>query len=426
MVNTTKTQNETTVLDYSQFRLKAEKISKSTVRTQQYHLIDFSRTLKKPFKQANEEDVISFLDNYKDTTRDTMIATLRKFYKWLYKLEPSDRLPDCIRNIRPTPLRVRRKEKESVYKEREITEDEYQRLIDNAKTPMHKAMIETLYLFGVRVGELLSMNATDVVYDGEFTRITVRDSKTMPRDVPYKGRAKYLMPYFESYQPFKEQPGKPLWTNQDNERFSKRGMLNLIERTTKYANIGRRITNHDFRHTSISRDLRDGVPLTHVETKHGLTHGSQVIKTYDHNKTKNYEDWLNGKIAKTPETYETLKRKNEQLVAIEKEKYDKLDKVNDHMMNEIRYLKHRIDDMSYYREEDIIAEEKVKEYLSKFPTAKERKRDWDRLYNLMKTGKEMTTEEESRYWFLTDYIQGRMRKEEKNKNDWIDQLISSS
>jgi len=184
---------------------------------------------------------------------------------------------------------------------------------------MHKAMLETLYIFGVRVGELLSMNSIDVIYDGEFTKINVRDSKTMPREVPYKGRADYLMTYVESYQPFKGQSDKPLWIGRDNTRFSKRGMLNLIERTTNYAGINRKINNHDFRHTSISRDLRNGVPVTHVETKHGLKHGSQVLNIYDHNKTKNYEEWLNKKSKETPETYQTLKRKSDEISELKKQ-----------------------------------------------------------------------------------------------------------
>ena len=118
------------------------------------------------------------------------------------------------------------------------------------------------------------------------------------------------MAWFESYQPFKGQKDKSLWINtfyKSNERFTRGGILQSIDRTAKRAGIERKINCHDFRHSSISRDRSNGVPTTHIETKHGLIHGSGVIQIYDHNKTKDYENYLREKTEERPETYETLK-----------------------------------------------------------------------------------------------------------------------
>ena len=81
---------------------------------------------------------------------------------------------------------------------------------------------------------------------------------------------------------------------------------------------------------------------------------------------------------------------------------------------------------SYQKALDKDEEMEEKEYLCKFPTAKERKRDWENLYNLMKTNKDMTSEEKSRYWFLNNRMYWRLRSKEGTRKHWIDELITSS
>ena len=107
-----------------------------------------------------------------------------------------------------------------------------------------------------------------------------------------------------------------------------------------------------------------------------------------------------------------------------KERNERLERVSDHQFDRIQMLEHKIEDMSYYRAQDTTEEIKEKEYLKNFPTAKEREEDWNRIYNLMKTDKNMTTEEKSRYWFLNDRIYWRLRNKENIKKHWIDRLIT--
>ena len=117
------------------------------------------------------------------------------------------------------------------------------------------------------------------------------------------------MTYFESYQPYRELSSKPLFVGNQRTRFTIHGLEKLLNRLCKKAHL-KHITPHDFRHTSISRVRANGVPITHIETKHGLVHGSQVMGIYDHNKTKDYEDWLNKKREETEPTYDTLKKQH--------------------------------------------------------------------------------------------------------------------
>jgi len=127
----------------------------------------------------------------------------------------------------------------------------------------------------------------------------------------------------------------------------------------------------------------------------------------------------------------TCKNKEyEDLIQHLKKQNERLESVSNHQFDRIRMLEYRIEDMSYQRaliqDQDAMGEREEKEYLKKFPTAKERKKDWDKIYNSMKTGKDMTEEEKSRYWFLNDRIYQRLKNKEGTEKHWIDGLITSS
>lgn len=142
-----------------------------------------------------------------------------------------------------------------------------------------------------------------------------------------------------------------------------------------------------------------------------------------------FDELYKPKIAEQDTAISSLTRKNKEykeLIQQLKIQNEKLERVSDHQFDRIRMLECRIDDMSYQRALDQDQEKEEKEYLKKFPTAKERKRDWDRLYNLMKTGsKDMTAEEKTRCQFLNNRIYWRLRNKEGTGKHWIDELIAS-
>ncbi len=183
---------------------------------------------------------------------------------------------------------------------------------------MHKAMLETLYLFGVRKGELLGLRIKNVTYGDGLCRITVTESKTQVRTVPYDGRPNYLMAWVEEQHPFKDNPDAPVFICQKGKKIGRQmnitGPNKILGYTCNRAGL-RHIKIHDFRHTAITRDMGDTRLTTSlVETKFGLRHGSGVIQIYDHNDTKNLEEALTQKIETAPETYEQLKKDNETIV----------------------------------------------------------------------------------------------------------------
>ncbi len=125
--------------------------------------------------------------------------------------------------------------------------------------------------------------------------------------------------------------------------------------------------------------------------------------------------------------FEATKKELEKLQQL-KIQNERLESVSNHQFDRIRMLEYRMEDMSYQRaldqDQDANLKKEEKEYLCKFPTAKERKRDWENLYNLMKTGNDITAEEKTRYWFLNNRIYQRLRSKEGTEKHWIDDLIT--
>lgn len=320
--------NQETIEEYKNFRLFIENKGEKTVKSEMFILITLDKYVKnKPFKQLAEDELIKYLNQkkYSKTTKDMRIIFLKKFYKWLYDIKEREPLPDCVRRIKTSVKNTMQYYNDAEYRERIITEQEYQKLINFSNKIMHKAMIETLYLFGCRASELLSINSNDVEYNGTVTKITIRDSKNIPRDAIYLGRAEHLLKWAETYQHFRGQNNKPLWTNyQKNKhnRYTINGLEKAIKVISKRAGIERRITPHDFRHTAVSNSRKEGVPMTHIETNFGYSHGSRMMQVYDHNKTKDFEEYLKQRAEETPLEYGILEKQKKTLEELE-EKHEK-------------------------------------------------------------------------------------------------------
>lgn len=109
-----------------------------------------------------------------ETTRRMSIQVLRQFYRWLYQ---SEELPEVVRGIKLHRKSMRRYPKEI------FTEEEVEKIISAAQTPLHRALVSTLYSTGCRIGELASLQVRDVLFQEDEVIIHVRESKTDERQV---------------------------------------------------------------------------------------------------------------------------------------------------------------------------------------------------------------------------------------------------
>lgn len=330
-MNKMKTNKEI-IEKYREYRIEVTGVKESTFNHEYFALKGLSKSVNdKPFKQIKEMEIAKFLNKRTPKSKFNCITDLTKFYRWLYGKEKDEKLPDCIRNINKNRRSLMKiyKDESIKYREKVITEEEYQRLIDSAYKLMHKSMIETLYNFGCRASELLSMNGNDVHYNGNVTKITVRRSKTKPREIIYQGRSEYLLKWYESYAPFRDIKNKPLWTNYQkrykNQRYKISGLIKAVGVISERAGL-RRITPHDFRHTAITNARYNGVPDTHIESNFGFEKNTHMMKIYDHNSTKDYEEYLKEKQEEIKPTYELLEKKYRNKEEIQQKEINELKK----------------------------------------------------------------------------------------------------
>jgi site-specific recombinase XerD len=314
------------VKEYIKKRIERDEIGKKTAYFQEKYLCKYAREIKDPIKSPKEENILKHLSQYKeDTTRNQKISMLKHFYRQIYDIEDKERLPDFIRKIKGYNNRRKKKKGHSLnIIERIIQPEDYNKLIENSESIKDKAIIETLYLYGIRKGELLSMTATDYKEiknpnnpNDQAYEIKVRESKTLPRKISIKKYPQYLDQYVNTYQINKGQKDKPLWPSirNKNKPMTEKTVNNIIDNIRIKAGIKRKIKVHDFRHTSISRDLHNGMSRDDVETKHGLVHGSNQLSIYDHNGYNEYLDNLWKEPTNESETITKVKKERDTAIS---------------------------------------------------------------------------------------------------------------
>lgn len=310
-------ENQTVIENFLKHKQKNNKsrrpdgLSKETIRVYRLNLEYLDKAIKKPYKEMTREDIEDFLDGYKQSSKNTSILLFRDFFRWLYNLEDDEPLPDVIRKIKPRNI-----ERDDVaYAERVITEEEYTLLLDNCNKPMHKAILEAFWITGGRKGEIQTILVKDVSYDGNDTKVVIRESKSKTRVVVNPGRAEHLMKWKESLCPVRENPDAPLFVtlwNGANKPLGRCFTWELVDGLCKKAKL-RGICVHDFRHTYATRLLKQGVPDTHIKTLLGWAKNSNMLKVYDHNSIKDYQEWLDKRRVTTPPTFELLRKQKDEL-----------------------------------------------------------------------------------------------------------------
>jgi integrase len=297
---------------------KREKgISEQTLIVYRRTLMSFDKSINKPFEQTTQDDILNHLQNYKPRTRNFHIVLLREFYRHIFNLEDTDPLPNCIRKIKPRTIEI----DEIKYREKVVTPEEYNLLLENCVNPMWKAILEAYWCIGSRKMGVQMMLVKDVSYDGSCTHITIREDKTQPREVIYPDRCENLLKWKETLCPNRNNPDAPLFVvhkKKDGEHYEQiksNYAYDMLMRLCEKAGL-RHIKPHDLRHSCATRMLKEGTPTTHVCQTLGWRKNTNMLKVYDHNNVKDYEDWLNRKERTLKPTYELLAKQKEELQTV--------------------------------------------------------------------------------------------------------------
>lgn len=205
--------------------------------------------------------------NYKKTTVARKIASLRTFFKYLYKSQ--------FIEINPAENISAPKKPKSLPKF--LTDDEMNKILDNIEidTPAglrNKAILELLSATGMRVSELSNLNFEDLNLDEN--EITVFGKGAKERIVLVSERAKkYLLQYIDVARPLivKNAPvqelteSSPVFINKTGYRLQSKTIRVVINDLVDKIQLPKHVTPHVFRHSFATRMLEHGADLRVVQ-----------------------------------------------------------------------------------------------------------------------------------------------------------------
>lgn len=128
-----------------------------------------------------------------------------------------------------------------------------------------RAMLELLYATGIRVSELIALDAQDVNLSAGFLHCR---GKNKDRVVPlYKAAVRALASYVTEVRPqLLEDPAETaLFVNMNGERMSRQGFWKIIKFYQEKAGIQKEITPHTLRHSFAAHLLENGADLRAIQ-----------------------------------------------------------------------------------------------------------------------------------------------------------------
>lgn len=241
-------------------------------------------------------DYLHFIQkfNYKKTTIARKIASLRTFYKFLYREQKVDSNPamSLTNPKRPKSL------------PKFLTPVEVEQILNNTKieTPAgyrNRTILELLWATGMRISELSGLNFGDLNLKQNEIRVLGKGSKE--RIVLVTDRAKnYLERYIETARALIPKgfsvgalnEDSPVFINNTGYRLQTRTVRNVINEVVEKINLPKHVTPHVFRHSFATHLIENGADLRVVQEL--LGHASIAnTQIYTHVSTQHLKDVYN-------------------------------------------------------------------------------------------------------------------------------------
>lgn len=230
--------------------------------------------------------------DYKKTTIARKTASIRTFYKFLFREKYIDSNPALSLSApkRPKPL------------PKFLTPEEVEQILNNVKidTPAgfrNRVILELLWATGMRVSELSNLNYGDVNLEENEIRVFGKGAKE--RIVLMSDRAKeYLKQYISSaralipaheYSAGELSDDSPLFINNTGFRLQNKTIRKVINETVERIELPKKVTPHVFRHSFATKLIENGADLRVVQELLGHA-GISNTQIYTHVSVKHMKD----------------------------------------------------------------------------------------------------------------------------------------
>lgn len=246
--------------EFLQRFLEAKKIEGCSERTIQYYRTTVNKLLSKvtqPIRKVTTEDMREYLVDYQKvnncgkTTIDNVRRNISSFFSWL---EEED-------YILKSPMRRIHKIRSKKTVKKVITDEEIERLRDGCTCLRDVAMIDLLYSTGIRVGELVRLNVSDLNFNERECVVFGKGDKE--RRVYFDAKAKiHLQDYLNSRND--DNPALFVTLDRPFDRLKISGVEIRLRELGRSLNL-EKIHPHKFRRTMATRAIDKGMPIEQVQ-----------------------------------------------------------------------------------------------------------------------------------------------------------------
>ena len=247
-------------VEYLKMFIDAKQIEGCSERTLQYYRVTIEHMLgsiETPIRKITTDEIRGYLVDYQKVnncskvTVENVRRNMSSFFSWL---EEED-------YILKSPMRRIHKIKTKQPVKETITDEMIEKLRDNCTCVRDLAMIDLLYSTGIRVGELVGLNISDV--DFEERECIVFGKGDKERRVYFDAKAKlHLQEYIESRTD--DNPALFVTLDAPHARLKISGVEIRVRELGRKLNIDK-IHPHKFRRTMATRAIDKGMPIEQVQ-----------------------------------------------------------------------------------------------------------------------------------------------------------------
>ena len=246
--------------EYLKMFIEAKQIEGCSARTLQYYQVTIEHLLKNidtVIRKITTDEIRTYLAEYQQrnncskVTVDNVRRNISSFFSWL---EEED-------YILKSPMRRIHKIKTKQPVKEIISDEMIERLRDNCRCSRDLAMIDLLYPTGIRVGELVGLNISDI--DFEERECVVYGKGDKERRVYFDAKAKL---HLQNYINSRTDTNPALFVTLDSpyERLKISGVEIRVRELGRKLNI-EKIHPHKFRRTMATRAIDKGMPIEQVQ-----------------------------------------------------------------------------------------------------------------------------------------------------------------
>lgn len=240
--------------------ISSKQIEGCSDRTIKYYkeIIDkFNDSFDKSIKKISTEEIRSYLSNYKETstcgsiTIDNIRRVLSSFFSWL---EDEDYI------IKSPIRRIHRIKTPTTVKE-VLTDENLEKLRDECENIRDLSLIELLISTGMRVGELVNLNISNLNFEDRSCIVLGKGNKE--REVYFDAKTKL---HLKKYISKRSDTNDALFVSlrEPHQRLSISGIELIVRKLGVNTNINK-VHPHKFRRTLATMAIDKGMPVEQVQ-----------------------------------------------------------------------------------------------------------------------------------------------------------------